>query len=286
MTSSSAAGVPGGLAPLRMVATDLDGTIVRRDMTVSPRTTAAFRACADAGIEVVVVTGRPPRWVVPIAETAGLTGTAVCGNGAVVWDLDAHRALHVEALSPDAVREVARRLAVAMPGRALALETTDGFRREPEYQTRWDTGLEQVVGTLEELLADAAPVVKVLVRDLGSTSDAMLATAREVLDGVAAPTHSNARDSLIEVMADGVGKASTLAEIAATRGVDAASVVAFGDMPNDLAMLQWAGRGYAMADGHPDVLAAADAVAPPCEEDGVAQVIESLLADRVVQACP
>lgn len=93
-------------------------------------------------------------------------------------------------------------------------------------------------------------------------------------------THSNAADSLIEIMAAGVSKASTLAEVAADRGVGAEQVVAFGDMPNDLEMLRWAGRSYAMADGHPEALAAADAVAPDCGDDGVAQVLERLLRAR------
>ena len=76
----------------------------------------------------------------------------------------------------------------------------------------------------------------------------------------------------------GVNKAVTLAEYAAARGIDAADVVAFGDMPNDVEMLGWAGAGYAMASGHPQALAAAALQAPRFEDDGVAQVIESRLA--------
>jgi hydroxymethylpyrimidine pyrophosphatase-like HAD family hydrolase len=93
-------------------------------------------------------------------------------------------------------------------------------------------------------------------------------------------THSNAADSLIEIMASGISKASTLAEVAAERGIGAEGVVAFGDMPNDLEMLRWAGRSYAMSDGHPEALDAADAVAPACGDDGVAQVLERLLRGR------
>jgi hydroxymethylpyrimidine pyrophosphatase-like HAD family hydrolase len=90
--------------------------------------------------------------------------------------------------------------------------------------------------------------------------------------------HSGALGSLIEISALGVDKASGLAELAAERGIDPADVVAFGDMPNDVPMLTWAGRSYAMADAHPEALAAAADIAPSCADDGVAQVLERLLA--------
>ena len=106
----------------------------------------------------------------------------------------------------------------------------------------------------------------------------MLEVARAALDGVASPTHSNPRDCLVEVSRLGVSKAVALAELAAERGVAQADVVAFGDMPNDIEMLRWAGVGYAMADGHAHAIEAADETAPPLGQDGVAQVLERLLA--------
>jgi hydroxymethylpyrimidine pyrophosphatase-like HAD family hydrolase len=261
-----------------MVATDLDGTIVLPDQSVSPRTVAALEACADAGVHVVFVTGRPPRWMAPVVEATGRTGTAVCANGALVYDLVTAEVVHAHELPARDVQEVARRLRAVLPGAAFALETRLGFRREAGYQTRWDTFSDQDVGGLAELLADDPGVVKLLVRVEGATSDELLDLARPLLDGLGEPTHSNARDNLLEVSAPGVSKASTLADLAARRGVAAQDVVAFGDMPNDVAMLAWAGRGFAMAGGHPDAVRAADALAPPCAEDGVAQVLEALLA--------
>jgi hydroxymethylpyrimidine pyrophosphatase-like HAD family hydrolase len=106
----------------------------------------------------------------------------------------------------------------------------------------------------------------------------LLRDAREVLAGVAEPVHSNPDGDLLEISAVGVSKGTALAELSAERGVPAAQVVAFGDMPNDVPMLLWAGRGYAMTGGHPEALAAAALVAPPCDQDGVAQVLEQLLA--------
>jgi len=269
---------------LRMVATDLDGTIVRHDRTISPRTVAAMRACGEAGVDVVFVTGRPPRWMAEVVEATGHVGTAVCANGALVYDLATERAVSHSPLAPEVVLEAAGRLARALPGIAFALETPTGPLFTPGYQPRWDVGVERVVGELPDLLAGDPGVIKLLARLEGGTGDTMLAVARELLADLARPTHSNAGDGLLEVAAPGVSKASTLAELAASRGITAEQVVAFGDMPNDLEMLAWAGTGYAMAGGHPEALAAADAVAPRCEEHGVAQVLEALLAGDPVPA--
>ena len=274
------AGEESFTAGWKLVATDLDGTVIPRDLPVSARTLRAFAACAAAGIPVVPVTGRPPRWVTPLAAEAGLRGQVVCANGAVVYDLDTDTVVRQHAMAVDVVREVAARLRPALPGIGFALEAVVGFRREEAYATRFDTGLEQRIGGFDELLVDAPPVVKVLAKCPGTSSDEMLAVALREVGDLVNVTHSNAADSLIEMMGAGVSKASTLAEVAAELGIGAEGVVAFGDMPNDLEMLRWAGRSYAMADGHPEAVAAATHVAAACGEDGVAQVLERLLTLR------
>ncbi len=264
---------------MRMVATDLDGTIVDGDGRISVRTVRALQACQDAGVHVVYVTGRPPRWMRAVVDQTGHRGTALCGNGALVYDLGAERVLHARTLAQDVVLESARRLSDALPDAAFALETLVGFRRTAGYVARWDSDTDAHIGPLEDLLVDDPGVVKMLCRSESSASDDMLVRAIPALDGLAVPTHSNPHDGLLEVSALGVGKASALALLAAEHGVDQADVVAFGDMPNDLDMLAWAGRGYAMQGGHADVLAVATFTAPPITQDGVAQVLERLLAD-------
>src|SRR5689334_13009963 len=111
-------------------------------------------------------------------------------------------------------------------------------------------------------------------------ADDMLAAARAALEGLAEPVHSDATDSLLEIAALGVSKASTLAVLAEQQGLGPDDVVAFGDMPNDVPMLRWAGTGVAVADAHPEAIAAASFVAPACVDDGVAQVVEHLLAEQ------
>jgi Cof subfamily protein (haloacid dehalogenase superfamily) len=266
---------------MRLVASDLDGTIVRPDGSISDRTVAALASCAEHGVEVLFVTGRPPRWMPPVAEATGHRGVAVCGNGAVVYDLGTERIVSTRALTEEVVLEVAAALRAVLPAAVLALETTSGYRREPGFLPHHEAARTAFAGPLRDLLADHPVVVKVLCRVEGVTADPILAAARAALVGLAEPVHSNSEGSMIEIAALGVSKASTLALIAEQRDIDPRDVVAFGDMPNDVPMLRWAGCGYAMADGHAEAIEAADAVAPPCAEDGVAQVLERLLDVRV-----
>jgi Cof subfamily protein (haloacid dehalogenase superfamily) len=262
---------------MRLVASDLDGTIVLPDGTISARTLAAFEACERRGIDIIFVTGRPPRWMAPVALATRHQGIAVCGNGAVVYDLAGERIVRTRALTAAAVRDTVAALRRVLPKASFAMETTAGYRREPAFLPHHEAAAAAMTGSIDELLADRPVVLKVLCRDESSTADPMLALARTVLVGISEPVHSNANGSMLEMAALGVSKASTLAELAADRGITADQVVAFGDMPNDVPMLRWAGRGYAMADGHPEAIEAADETAPACSQDGVAQVLERLL---------
>ena len=272
---------------MRLVACDLDGTVVPPDGTMSGRTLAAFDACRSAGVDIVFVTGRPPRWMAPVVSATRPGGLAICANGAILLDLVTGAVLEVNALAPGAVIAVADRLRPVLPGATFALETLDGYRREPGYAVRNDRVPPDLTGELSDLLADSPTVVKMLCRLEGvppMRADDMLAAARTALTGVAEPVHSNPDGGMLEISAPGVSKASALERLATGRGIPAADVVAFGDMPNDVPMLRWAGRAFAMAGGHPEAVAAAGEIAPPCREDGVAQVLEALLAAELAPA--
>jgi len=288
---------------VRVVASDLDGTLVRSDGEISERTRAALGRCRELGVRVVLVTGRPPRWIGD--SIAGLVhgDVAVCGNGAVLLDPARGRIIDVRPLAPPVVREVIRRLERSVPGAVFGLETLEGFRHEPGYRphlpsgslaalARARNGLGPEVGTgtgavpTRDALLDGDPVVtKLLCRSLsgGLGPDALLAVAREVLGDLAEPVHSHRTDPLLEVSAPGVDKATALAGLVALWQVRPCEVVAFGDMPNDATMLRWAGRGYAMGNGHPEAVRAAGRLAPPCDEDGVAQVLEELLREGTIR---
>ncbi|HVS69022.1 MAG TPA: HAD family hydrolase [Mycobacteriales bacterium] len=259
----------------KVVATDLDGTVVRSDGTISPRTRDALLAARDAGALIVVATGRPPRWLTGIAEATGHDGIAVCANGALVYDLSAEQVIDSRPLDLDVVRLLIEGLRASVPGVAFAIERVDGqFAHEPDYHPRWEPEEQTFVGELEHVFD--VPVVKLLGRVEGAGSDDLLAMARAAIgEELATLTHSSI-DGLLEVNAYGVTKASTLDAWLADRGLSAADVIAFGDMPNDIEMIAWAGHGVAVANAHPEVLAVADEVTGTNDADGVAEVLERL----------
>ncbi len=261
----------------KLIASDLDGTIVAHYGDITQRTIDAFRKAHSMGIEIFFITGRPPRWMPEIKEAFGI-GKAVCGNGAMLYDLQNDKVLEEWLIDVDVQLEAVKRLRRAIPEISFAIESHNYFHREKIYIPRWDVGLDNVgVHQIEEVIT--SPALKVLARcsQQELTSDEMLAIAKVELDGLATVTHSNPHDSLLEISALGVSKGMTLAKMAGRLGIDAADCVSFGDNPNDFSMLEWCGRSFAMADGHPDGPKYAKGVAGPCEEDGVAIIIEQLL---------
>lgn len=271
----------------RLIASDLDGTLLRNDGTASPRTLRALRTAQDAGTEIVIVTARPPRFVDRLAGAAGLVGTAVCSNGALVYDIATRTVVSSRLLSLTTARRVAAALAAAVPGVGFALETGNQVLYEPAYRLRMseDTGAELPVPALADLWLTEAPVTKLLAWSDRLDADTLLAAARQGAGDEVQLTHSGGR-GLLEISAPGVTKAGTLAVLCAARGIDAADVIAFGDMPNDLTVLTWAGTGYAMANAHPAVLAAVTTHTASNEEDGVAEVVERLFAEQRVRPEP
>jgi Cof subfamily protein (haloacid dehalogenase superfamily) len=264
---------------MRLVGTDLDGTIVRSDGTISARTVAAIAAVEAAGVPFVMVTGRPTRWMKVVAEQTGHHGVAVCANGAVVYDLHTEQVRESFLLPASVGREVAAALRDAIPGIAFAVEPLGSpFAHEPSYTPRWDSSDPRTTAHVDDLLA--TDVVKLLARHEGLGSDELLAAAVAAVGDAATLTHSST-DGLLEISAAGVSKATGLAVLAAEHGVDAADVVAFGDMPNDLPMLTWAGLGVAVANAHPSVLEVADEVTASHDDDGVALVLERLFSSHL-----
>jgi HAD superfamily hydrolase (TIGR01484 family) len=257
-----------------LVATDLDGTIIRSDGTISPRTVAAFARVEAAGARFVLVTGRPPRMMRPIAETFEHRGTAICANGALSYDLRTETVAAPHLIPPDALAAAATALRAAAPGIGIAVEYPDGHAADHAYQAlNWDVNSSMPRLADDELFA--RPASKLLGRHFGYTCDDLLALALPALDGLVSVTHSNSK-GLVEASALGVSKATVVAELAAAHGIGREAVVAFGDMPNDLPLLAWAGTSCAVANAHPLVLAEASRVIGSNDEDGVAQYLERL----------
>ncbi|HEY9438715.1 MAG TPA: Cof-type HAD-IIB family hydrolase [Streptomyces sp.] len=281
MTSVTDSPLP---AVTRLIATDLDGTLLRDDKTLSDRTIAALAAAEEAGIEVFFVTGRPARWMDVVSDYVHGHGMAICANGAAVADLHADgRLIRVFPLERDAALAVVHTLRAVAPGTSFAVELTTGIHYEPVYPPfHLDPGA--TVAVAEKLLSEnppgsGAPILKVLAHHAELAPDDFLALARTAAGGRASFTRSSP-SALLEISGTGVSKARTLAACCAERGISPAEVVAFGDMPNDVEMLRWAGASYAMGNAHPAAVAAANGVTATNNEDGVAAVIERILARR------
>ncbi|MEU2224393.1 HAD-IIB family hydrolase [Streptomyces sp. NPDC018347] len=281
-------GTPAAALPARLIATDLDGTLLRDDKSVSARTVAALAAAEEAGIEVFFVTGRPARWMDVVSDHVHGHGLAICGNGAAVVDLHGdpgtHRFVMVRELARENALNSVRLLREAVPGTVFAVEQTYGFHQEPGYP-KLHMEIPDNLMDAEELLAPDGPcaaqsVLKILAYHPTLDPDAFLTLARLAVGAHANVTRSSP-SALLELSGPGVSKASTLALCCAERGISHEEVVAFGDMPNDVEMLTWAGQSYAMGNAHPDVVAAASGRTVANNDDGVAVVIERILADRM-----
>lgn len=270
-------GTAAGAGRPRAVASDLDGTLLRNDLSVSPRTRKALAAVEAAGILLVFVTGRPPRWIHPVAEQTDHRGLVICANGAQLYDLHTEQVVEENLISPETLAEVVDLIRDAVPGVSFGMEYGDTFSYESAFpmQDRWRSPDHREV-PVEELLAQ--PGAKLIMRHAEHDSDALAAVLEEVVGGLLEITHSSYQGpAFVEASAAGVTKATALARLCEAHGIGPEDVVAFGDMRNDLPMLGWAGRPYAMANAHPDVLAAVEARAPSNEEDGVAVILEQLL---------
>lgn len=225
---------------------------------------------------VVLVTGRPPRWIGPVAEATGHRGIAICSNGALVYDLHDERIIESYLIPVRTVVDVVDIMRAALPELAFAVETGTDVFRSHGYRGGWITSPENdtISFPLNEVTKYEA--AKLLASHPTMDVDDLLDRTRRLVAHLVEPTHSNGR-GLVEMGALGVSKATTLARFAAERGVAAKDVVAFGDMPNDLPMLAWAGAAYAVANAHPVVLAAVQNITVSNDDDGVALAIEKLL---------
>lgn len=265
--------------PPALIASDVDGTLLDDDESVTVRTREAVRAAVAGGATFVLATGRPPRWIGQVVDALGFAPMAVCANGAVLYDPGADRIIAARTLSTDVLAELAEIATRAIPGAGLAVErvgrsahdaATPQFVSAPGYEHAW-LNPDHTEVSLQDVLS--APAVKLLIRKAGARSADMAAALAEHIGAEGEVTYST-DNGLIEIVPLGISKASGVEELARPLGISAEDVLAFGDMPNDIPMLAWAGHGVAMGNAHPEVLAVANEVTSPNTSDGVAQILE------------
>ncbi len=255
---------------IRLIASDMDGTLLAPDHRLSARTLEAIAAARAAGIEVLPVTGRGFRSAVEILEPAELE-TVVCSNGALIYDIAGARIAETRPIEGELVRTVVSTVRQRLDAATFGWETAAsvsfeaGFYDEPPPWLTDPVPIDEVDAAIKLFVAHP----EVREAELQYAVQPLLPTGMNV---------STSGAPFVEVTAAGVDKATTLAAVAASMGIDRSEVMAFGDQMNDLAMLEWAGVGVAMGNARPEATAAADRVTATNGEDGVAQAIEALLS--------
>ena len=261
---------------VRLVATDLDGTLLRDDGSVGRRTVAALAACADAGVAVVPITARPPHATWPLLAPAGVAGPVVCANGAMVCDAGTRKVPQVDLLTGSIAARSVEQVRAAVPGILLAVDGPDRFVHEPGF-FRGDEGWEeQVVEVPDVLDAVGDGVLKVLARCEGRPAVELVVAVEGILGELAQATSSS--PEWIELSAFGVTKAHGLLAVCDLLDVPLSAAAAVGDNMNDLSMLAAAGMACAVANARPEVLAVADRVLASNDDEGVADLLEEVAA--------
>jgi hydroxymethylpyrimidine pyrophosphatase-like HAD family hydrolase len=263
--------------PVELVALDVDGTIIDFDERLSDGVRSAVRAVVDAGVHVVVATGRSLVGTLPILDRLGLVdGYAVCSNGAVTVRLD--RSVNggyevVDTVTFDPAPAL-RLLREHLPTAAFAVEDTgSGFRLSGPFPDNELTGRLRVV-PFEELLGQ--PATRVVVRSPEHTPEEFLELVERV--GLHGVNYAVGWTAWLDLAPDGVSKASALDGVARRLGVDPSRALAVGDGRNDVEMFAWAGRAVAMGNAVPEAIDAADEVTADVTEDGLVDVLKPLLS--------
>ncbi|MFC3573418.1 HAD family hydrolase [Streptomyces yaanensis] len=266
---------PSGF-PYKLIATDLDGTLLRSDETVSERTREALAAACAAGAAHIVVTGRSVPWTRYVLDDLGYRGLAVCGQGAQVYDAGEHRLLTSLTLDRQ-LAGLALAKIEAEVGPLLLAASRDGLDGEvlvgPGYRVHDGPLPYQPITDAADLWS--APLNKVYLQHPTLSDDELAEAAQRAAGGLVGVTMAG--EGIVELLPLGLTKATGLSLAARRLGVKATETIAFGDMPNDLPMFAWAAHGVAMANAHEDLKAVADEVTLSNEEDGIAVVLERLL---------
>lgn len=262
--------------PYKLVATDLDGTLLRSDDTVSDRTRDALAAATAAGAAHIVVTGRAVPWTRHILDDLGYDGIAVCGQGAQVYHAGEHRLLTSVTLDRQLAGLALAKIEAEIGPLALAA-SRDGIDGEvlvgPGYAVQ--DGPLPVISMTDPSDLWSAPLNKVYVQHPGLGDDALAAVAHQVAGDLVGVTMAG--EGIVELLPLGLTKATGLSLTARRLGAKAVDTIAFGDMPNDIPMFAWAAHGVAMANAHEELKAVADEVTTSNEKDGIAVVLERLL---------
>jgi Cof subfamily protein (haloacid dehalogenase superfamily) len=259
----------------RLLALDLDGTLIGADMTIPDETVAAAAAAQQRGLHITLATGRTFRATRPFAERLGIDDAVICYQGGVIRHV---RTGEIDAIAPmpaDLAIEAIRLMEAAGLFVLVYFNERIGIRHEgPEleqYMRFHPEGIDAVVAPDLAALAAVEPVIKLQFMAEPAVVDRELPPLAAHFAGRLGALRSHTIFG--ELTVPGVSKGAALETLAARLGIPREEVIAIGDHENDLPMIAWAGLGLAMGNAIPAVRQAADAVIPPVEEAGVAWAI-------------
>jgi Predicted hydrolases of the HAD superfamily len=264
---------------VRLVCTDLDGTLLDSAGVIRERTLGTLAEAGRAGVAVVGVTGRPVRDTLELARRYGLTGPVVCGNGAMTVDVASGRLLDCRGFGPGDAAGILRALRDAVPGIAVGVDSVSGLRLEAAFVRLVPNPWRHVPLEGGSAPEGGEPVAKILVAHPMLLVDELAAMLAAVVGDRAVITRS--AGGFLELSAPGVDKGEALRLLAERRGIPLEHTAAVGDMPDDLPMLRVAGLAAAVANAHEETLRAADIVLPSNDDEGVAALIRLVLPRAV-----
>lgn len=263
---------------IKLVAIDLDGTLLNSQKEVSAETVDILkRVSAERNVKVVLSTARPPRSTLPYYSQLGLTTPMVNYNGAFVWFPKTSQVLMHKPIARAVARGIIIWARQKYPEIRVSAEVCDKWYTDfydGTYRTETAKLMNpDVIGPIDDWLK--MPVTKLLLlgkRDwLTEVNQAIQADLSDKLRTV--QTESN----LLQIMEVSVSKAVALKHLANLYGFKRDEIMAIGDNANDAGMIQWAGTGVAMANGHVVCLQVADHVAGHHDEEGVANILREFV---------
>ncbi len=260
---------------IELLAVDIDGTMLRSDGTLSPRVAAAMTAAVEAGVAVVPTTGRPMVVSHDVMDATGLMGYWIFANGALTIHRGQNRQVRANRIGVEVALQLVARVRSSQPKARFAIEFDDESGHEEGFADLvFRPPLDPPVDRIEEVLTH--DIQKLLVFQLDRDLDDLYRAVTEAVGADGYVSYSGL--DFLEVSAETVTKASAVAALAGDLGLGPAEVAAVGDNHNDLPMLQWAGRSFAMGNATEDAKAAADTVVATSDDDGLCDVIEAVLA--------
>lgn len=288
----------------RLLATDLDGTFLTSDGSVTKENREALAAARKKNLDVIFITGRPARWLRGIADAADHYNLIIGANGGFVADMRSMKVTSAIPADSYELQRVVERILSRYPDATFAIERTYvgmpiaestglaykemqvstlsdyEFAVTPGYEARWRVNQEIPVESIENLIVQP-DITKLLIKPADPTgwnSDTWLEKVTPLIGDQLQATHASQDVVLAEVAAKGVTKGAAIAALATKMGLTAEDVAAVGDMPNDVSMLEWVGEPWAVGNAHPEVLAVTENRLPHHDESPVAQLIADLLS--------